>query len=192
MSTSNASAKAEQGFFKRVPKGIPTGGQFAENAHPEANVVLGSRGGDDGLSQYTDPETLLKMAQTSAAYWQNHYGQKGKSVTVDVDDLCQETISRVLKNVRSGKPITDFRQLVNSIAANVTVRSTRTVFRAEDRKAYRDFEARRTAEEHRLNRSLTQHEEDVIAESRSSRSGPTRGTSLPWNSASRQPSTLHR
>jgi hypothetical protein len=66
--------------------------------------------------------------------------------------------------VKKGNHVTDFRQLVSSTAANVTVRSTENQFRAEDRKAYRIFDGYRTAAQQKLNRNLTQVEEDALAQ----------------------------
>lgn len=139
-------------------------GKFTDKIQSEAkNVSLGATKSGSRIEDYTEPEKFVEMAKSSASYWQHHYNQKGKSVSVDVDDIAQETIARVLEHVNKGNHVTDFRQLVSSTAANVTVRSTENVFRAEDRKAYRIFESYRTKAEQTLNRSLTQIEEDAIA-----------------------------
>lgn len=54
--------------------------------------------------------------------------------------------------------------MVTSTAANVTVRATETVFRAEDRKAYRIFEAQREAIETETGRQMTNREKDDLAQ----------------------------
>jgi hypothetical protein len=153
-------------------------GKFADKIQSEAtNVTLGgglaaeapaqlSTATKQGtrLEDYVEADKFVEMAKSSATYWQHHYNQKGKSVSVDVDDIAQETIARVLEHVKKGNNVTDFRQLVSSTAANVTVRSTENQFRAEDRKAYRIFDGYRTTAQQKLNRNLTQVEEDVLAQ----------------------------
>lgn len=144
-------------------------GKFTDKIQSEAtNVSLGTVQGSR-LEDYTSPEKFVEMAVSSAAHWSRIYGLEGqngakKSNHVSNEDVAQETIARVLEHVKKGNKVTDFRQFVNSTAANVAVRSTENVFRADDRKAYRIFTAERTAAEHLLNRSLTQVEQDKIAQ----------------------------
>lgn len=144
-------------------------GKFADKIQSEApNVSLGTKQGSR-LEDYTSPEKFVEMATTSAAHWSRIYGLQGekgskKSNHVSDEDVAQETMIRVLEHVKKGNAVTDFRQLVNSTAANITVRATENVFRAEDRKAYRIFTDQRTSAEHLLNRSLTQQEQDKIAQ----------------------------
>lgn len=151
---------------KRVESGVPAGGQFAADLKAPGTPVLSGAAlsnASDALAAYCTPQEFAAMTASSAQYWQNRYAQKGKSTTVDVDDIAQETMLRVLTAVAKGLKITDFRQMVSSTAANVTVRNTENVFRADDRKAYRLFDAERTRQMHELKRSLTQVEEDKIA-----------------------------
>ena len=166
------------GPIKRVESGVPAGGQFDHqkktpgttvlDAHPEAGESEAPKKSVEDMTEmlgkYATGEALVALASKSAAYWQRHYNQRGKSTTVGVDDIAQETILRVLQAVDKGIEFTSFQQMVSSTAANVTVRATENVFRAEDRKAYRIFDAERTAREHKLKRSLTQVEEDEIAQ----------------------------
>ncbi|MCU6479095.1 hypothetical protein [Arthrobacter sp. A2-55] len=154
MSTSTSTAAHKPIAQGRVEKGIPTGGQFKATSHSESDVKLGSA----RLEEFTDPHKFKSMAYDSAQYWQRRYNQKDKSNTVDLDDIAQETLLRVITELGKGKDVRNFKQLVSSIAANVTVRATENVFRAEDRVAWRIFEEKRTAMEHRENRSLTPSE----------------------------------
>lgn len=160
MKTVKAQANQQSASANRVQRGVPTGGQFDHKAHAEPTVSLG--GGQ--LPQFTDGKEILDIAYSSGQYWQNRYGQKNKSVTVDLDDIAQETVLRVLEAQQKGRAIDNQRQFINSTAANVTVRSTSNVFQAENRRAYREFEEKRTAMEQRENRSLTQVEQDEIAQ----------------------------
>lgn len=151
---------ASSAGMNRVPKGIPTGGQFAATAHAEPTLSLAT----ERLSELVDVEDFVDIAYTSAAHWQRRYNQADKSVIVDRDDIAQETILRTLEALDKGRKITDFKQMVTSTAANVTVRATETVFRAEDRKAYRIFEAQREATEAKSGRPMTQREKDDLAQ----------------------------
>jgi hypothetical protein len=63
-------------------------GKFTDKIQSVATVTLGNR-----LEDYTSPDRFVEMASTSAAYWQNYYGQKGKSVSVDVDDIGVSVLS---------------------------------------------------------------------------------------------------
>ncbi|ACL42370.1 hypothetical protein Achl_4419 (plasmid) [Pseudarthrobacter chlorophenolicus A6] len=144
----------------RVPKGIPTGGQFAATTHAEPTLSLAA----ERLSELVDVEDFVDIAYTSAAHWQRRYNQQDKSIIVDTDDIAQETMLRTLEALDRGRKITDFRQMVTSTAANVTVRATETTFRAEDRKAYRIFEAQRTEIEAKTGRQMTQREKDELAQ----------------------------
>lgn len=164
MSSSKAPASSTAATQNRVPKGVPTGGRFAAGARSEAGIVLGSaEGANTQLTEFIDPGELTRLSYDSSAYWQQHYNQKGKSNTMDLDDLAQETIVNVLERVAKGADITDRRQLINSIAANQTVRATSNVFRAEDRRAYRIWAAKVEELEGVLGRSLTQVEQDAVA-----------------------------
>lgn len=165
MSPFNASASSTTVPQNRVPKGVRTGGRFAAGARGEAGIVLGSTDGENSqLAEFIDAGELTRISYDSASYWQQHYGQKGKSNTMDLDDLAQETILNVLERVAKGASITDRRQLINSIAANQTVRATSNVFRAEDRRAYRQYAEKVEGLEGVLNRSLTQVEKDSVAQ----------------------------
>lgn len=165
MSPINASASAAAATQNRVPKGIRTGGRFAAGARGEAGVVLGSTQGENSqLAEFIDPSELTRISYDSSSYWQQHYGQKGKSNIIDTDDLAQETILAFYERVEKGASITDRRQLINSIAANQTVRATSNVFRAEDRRAYREYTKKVEVFEAELNRSLTQVEKDAVAQ----------------------------
>ncbi|MBT2550488.1 hypothetical protein [Arthrobacter sp. ISL-65] len=150
---------ASSAGLNRVPKGIPTGGQFAATAHAEPTLSLASQ----RLEEFTNTEDFVDIAYTSAAHWQRRYNQTDKSVIVDKDDIAQETMLRTLEALNRGRQITDFKQMVTSTAANVTVRATETVFRAEDRKAYRIFETQREAIEAKSERPMTQREKDELA-----------------------------
>jgi hypothetical protein len=119
---------------------------------------------DSRLSQYTSPADLMRMAYRSAEYHQTYYNQADKSNEKDKHDIAQEAMLQVLERVNKGGAITDFRQLVNSVTANVTVRATANKFRAEDRRAYRLFVAKRDEAQGLLGRSLTQREEDTLAQ----------------------------
>lgn len=144
--------------MNRVPKGIPTGGQFAATTHAEPTLSLAS----ERLQEFTSAEELVEIANSSASHWRRRYNQQDKSIIVDADDIAQETILRTLETLHKGLPITNFKQMVTSTAANVTVRATETVFRAEDRKAYRIFEAQRENLETQLGRRMTQRELDAL------------------------------
>ncbi|MEH0110607.1 hypothetical protein V6N00_12925 [Tersicoccus sp. MR15.9] len=156
--TTNTQAQA------RILKGVREAGQFTSTSHGDAAVILTTTTGQGQLGELGDSSRLLAMAKDAADYWQERYQQKGKSNTVSADDIAQEALVRYFERVRTGKPISDHRQLINSIAANVTVRATENVFRAEDRRAYRRFDEKRTAAEHELNRSLTPREQDRLAQ----------------------------
>lgn len=173
MSKVKAQTAGTAGPVKRVDSGVPAGGQFDYKTSAPGNVVLPGSGAAPKpspeqmtamLSKYTTPQELVALASKSAGYWQRHYNQAGKSTTVGVEDIAQETVVRVLQAVSKGIEFTSFQQMVSSTAANVTVRATENVFRADDRKAYRLFDAERTAQEHALKRSLTQVEQDKIAQ----------------------------
>lgn len=171
MSNSKTSAAGTSFAPNRVEAGVPSGGEFAANRHSESTVVLvqnqrhaGSVQAEDLLAQYTSPAELMRMAYSSAAYHQTYYNQAGKSNDKDQHDIAQEAMLQVLERVNKGGPITDFRQLVNSVTANVTVRATANKFRAEDRRAYRIFVAKRDEAQGLLGRSLTQREEDTLAQ----------------------------
>lgn len=165
MSSYKASASATAARQNRVPKGVRTGGRFAAGARSETGLVLGSSEGENSqLAEFIDATELTRISYDSASYWQNHYNQKGKSNTMDLDDLAQETILAVLERVDKGASITDRRQMINSIAANQTVRATSNKFRAEDRRAYRTFIEKKEALEGVLSRSLTQVEQDKVAQ----------------------------
>lgn len=154
MSNDTASSAGTQ----RVPKGIPTGGQFAATAHAEPTLSLAA----ERLEEFTDVEEFVSIAYTSAAHWRRRYNQQDKSIIVDEDDIAQETMLRALEALDRGNKITDFKQMVTSTAANVTVRATETKFRAEDRKAYRIFEAEREVIEAQIGRQMTQREKDDL------------------------------
>ncbi|HEX9087858.1 MAG TPA: hypothetical protein VF867_10060 [Arthrobacter sp.] len=179
MSNSKTSAAGTSFAPNRVEAGVPSGGEFAANRHSESDVVLGQTqlhagsvmvedliGADMNslLAKYTSAERLVEVAHSSAVYHQAYYNQAGKSNDKDVDDIAQEAILQILERVKKGGPITDFRQLVNSVTANVTVRATANKFRAEDRRAYRLFVAKRDEAQGLLGRSLTQREEDTVAQ----------------------------
>lgn len=144
--------------LNRVPKGIPTGGQFAATSHAEPSLSLAA----ERLDEFTDADEFVSIAYSSAEHWQRRYNQQEKSVIVGKDDIAQETILRTLEALNRGNKITDFKQFVSSTAANVTVRATETVFRAEDRKAWRIFEEQRTAIEAEIGRPMTQREKDAL------------------------------
>ncbi|MET1087128.1 MAG: hypothetical protein ABWY04_08405 [Arthrobacter sp.] len=164
MSISKATAARPPFAQRRQSAGIPEGGQFAATAHAEPSIALGSEDTTGRLAEYTNGRDFAALAYSSAEYWRGKYNQKGKSQTWDTDDIAQETMLRVLKEVNSGKPITDFKQLVNSVAANVTVRATANKFSAEDRRAYRIFDAARQEFEATEGRTMTQREEDALAQ----------------------------
>lgn len=165
MSSYKAPASATTVTQNRVPKGVRTGGRFAAGARGEAGIVLGSSEGENTqLSEFIDASELTRISYDSASYWQVFYNQAGKSNDKDLDDLAQATIVSFLERVNKGTPIADRRQMINSIAANQTVRATSNVFRAEDRRAYREFTKKKEALEGVLNRSLTQVEQDEVAQ----------------------------
>lgn len=149
---------ASSAGLNRVPKGIHTGGQFAATVHAEPNLSLAA----ERLGEFTDAEEFVSIAYTSAEHWQRRYNQQEKSLIVSKDDIAQETILRTLEALNRGNKITDFKQFVSSTAANVTVRATETVFRAEDRRAYRIFESQREAIEGEIGRPMTQREKDAL------------------------------
>lgn len=144
--------------FARVPEGIPAGGQFAATVHGEPEVSLQSR----GLEDFGNTEAIVKQAKASAYYWTQRMNQGGKSNSVDVDDVAQETLLITLKAIQDGKSIENLTGMLNRVARNITSRSTETVFRAEDRVAYRQFVEKCNALMSRENRSLTVAEERVL------------------------------
>lgn len=165
MSSYTAPTASTTATQNRVPKGVPTGGRFAAGARGEAGIVLGStEGANSQLTSFIDPRELTRLSYDSSAYWQKFYNQEGKSNDKDLDDLAQATVLAFLERVNKGADITDRRQMINSIAANQTVRATANVFRAEDRRAYREFTAKVEELEAVLERSLTQVEQDKVAE----------------------------
>jgi hypothetical protein len=154
MSNDNASSAGKN----RVPKGISTGGQFAATAHAEPTLSLAA----GRLEEFTDAEEFVNIAYSSAKHWQRRYNQQDKSIVVDEDDIAQETMLRTLEALHRGNKITDFKQFVNSTGANVTVRATETVFRAEDRKAYRVYEDQRAVIENEIGRPMTPRERKAL------------------------------
>ena len=148
--------------------GVPEGGQFTATAHAEPTLTLSAadvrRETAALLAKYTNENDLYDMASRAAAYHQATYNQKAKSQVHGKDDIVQETVAQVLVRLRTGQQINDFPQLVNSIAANVTVRFTQNKFRAEDRRAYREFTKKCDALSLQVGRSLTQIEEDALAQ----------------------------
>lgn len=163
MSISNAQTAGPSFTRNRVQAGVPSGGEFAKAHHSESPVVLGDGAGaaaNGRLAEFTTPADLVAMTYSSAAYWQNFYRQKDKSNVMGLDDIAQEAVVQVLKHVESGKPITNSRQLVNSITPNATVRATANKFKAEDRLAYRILEKKRQRMTEEVGRSLTQKEDD--------------------------------
>lgn len=149
----------------RVEAGVPTGGEFAATRHAEANITLGAGATlNEKLARYTTPEKFVEMAHRSAAHHARHHNQAEKSNFNDWKDIAQEAMLQVMRRVDEDKPITDFGQLVNSVAWNVTVRATANKFRAEDRKAYRNLEVKRNAFVAEHARSWTQKEDDAMAQ----------------------------
>lgn len=144
--------------FARVPEGIPTGGQFAATVHGEPEVSLKSL----RLEDFGDPQAILRQAYDSTRYWQDRYNQREKSNVIDTDDITQEALLAMMVNLDKGKDINNFKQNLSSVTANITVRSTETVFRAEDRLAYRQFVEKCNALSNRENRSLTTAEERAL------------------------------
>lgn len=143
---------------KRVQKGIPTGGQFAATLHAEPTLSLAA----ERLGEFTDAEEFVAIAYSSAETWSRRYDLDRKTIINSKEDVAQETMLRTLEALNRGNKINDFRQFVTSTAANVTVRATETVFRAEDRRAYRIFEEQREAIENELGRRMTQREKDDL------------------------------
>ncbi|QOD05898.1 hypothetical protein [Pseudarthrobacter sp. BIM B-2242] len=186
MSISKAHTARPSFAQRRVEAGVPSGGEFAKTLHSESPVVLGDGAAASGrLAEFTTPADLVAMTYSSAAYWQNFYRQKDKSNTMGLDDIAQEAVVQVLKHVQSGKPITNFRQLVNSVTANVTVRATANKFKAEDRLAYRILEKKRQRMTEEVGRSLTQKEDDVLAQEvldewHDDRHKPSKEFRTPW------------
>lgn len=186
MSNSKAHAARPSFAQRRVQAGVPSGGEFAKTLHDESPVVLGDGAAASGrLAEFTTPADLVSMTYSSAAYWQNFYRQKDKSNHMGLDDIAQESLLQVLKHVESGKPITNFRQLVNSVTANVTVRATANKFKAEDRLAYRRLEDKRNAFAEEHGRSWTQKEDDVMAQAvldewHDDRHKPSKDFRTPW------------
>lgn len=186
MSISNAQTAGPSFTRNRVQAGVPSGGEFTKTYHNESPVVLGGGAAANGrLAEFTTPGDLVAMTYSSAAYWQKFYSQKDKSNHMGLDDIAQEAVVQVLKHVQSGKPITNFRQLVNSVTANVTVRATANKFKAEDRVAYRNLEAKRKAFMEKHNRSWTQKEDDVMAQAvldewHDDRHKPSKDFRTPW------------
>ncbi|MGK3708799.1 hypothetical protein [Arthrobacter sp. IK3] len=133
MTTETATAAGKTNFA-RVPEGVPAGGQFAATAHAEAPVSLAQ------AFDSSTGETIMAQAKESARYWQDRLGQKSKSNTVDADDIAQEAALMTLKALRAGKDIDNLKGYIHRGARNITSQSTQTVFRAEDRVAYRLFE----------------------------------------------------
>ncbi|MET4144032.1 hypothetical protein [Arthrobacter sp. UYCo732] len=151
---------ASSAGMNRVQKGIPTGGQFAATFHAEPTLSLAT----ERLNEFTNVEDFVEVAYTSAAHWRRRYNQQDKSIIVDEDDIAQETMLRTLEALDRGRKITDFKQMVTSTAANVTVRATETTFRAEDRKAYRIFDEQRKAIELETGERMTQRAQDELAQ----------------------------
>ncbi|MCC3292830.1 hypothetical protein [Arthrobacter sp. zg-Y1110] len=155
MSIDTATAAGKTNFA-RVPEGVPAGGQFAATTHAEPSLTLSLE--SYGLSA----EAILKQASDSARYWQARMGQKAKSNTVDADDITQETVLITLKAIQERKNIENLRGWVNRTARNFTSQSTQTVFRAEDRVAYRLFEEKCQEIINREQRMPTVAEEKAI------------------------------
>lgn len=150
--------KATAAGQNRVTKGVPAGGQFAATAHAEPTVSLAAA----RLEEFTSPEGFMEVAYSSAKHWSRRYGVDAKSIVNDEDDIAQETMVRTLEALHRGNKITDFKQMVTSTGANVAVRATETVFRAEDRRAYREYEAKRVKAVELLKRELTPKECDAL------------------------------
>lgn len=142
-------------YRNRQPKGRPIGGQFANTEHGEAGISLAdlSPAGVD----------VMAIAQDAALFWQDRYGQKRKSNVIDAEDIAQATLVEVLKAVKAGKPITNMRQFVNSVAANLTVRAVER-FRPENQRARRLLEAKKDRFQEVNKRQPTSTEEKALIE----------------------------
>lgn len=154
MSNKTAS-KTSAATIARVPQGVPTGGQFSATTHAEPGVSLS---GDS----FGSGEAILKQAVDSARYWQDRMGQKNKSNTVDMDDIAQETVLVALQALKDGKQVDNYAGMIHRAARHITSRSTQTVFRAEDRVAYRMFEQKSQEIINREQRLPTVAEEKAI------------------------------
>lgn len=78
----------------RVPRGVPTGGRFAETARDESDVDLGVD------SDELTPEQMVVHARKSASH---HMKSVAMSSSSTVDDVAQETMYAALK-ARSNDP----------------------------------------------------------------------------------------
>lgn len=183
MSVKNTAAKAPSFVTNnRRPVGTPGAGRWTETVRPEADLSLALHPADaekaerisnwedrraataELLSQYTNPEALTKQVQDAADYFVQYYDQARKSNHVDAQDIRQETLEVILRMVNSGKPISNIKAVAASVAANLTVRATENKFRAEDRRAYVMYTSKCEALGRELGRSLTQREEDAVAQ----------------------------
>ena len=139
-------------FPNRVPPGVPTGGQFAPKFTAElfgvdliddAELVdtwCESRrpdtGGVEALGA-VDIELAVEAASRSGHFWARRYG-------CDCDDLASETLLAwwgAMSRKVDAEKVADVRHYINRTARNLATHAIAGATRAEDRRAYKRYQA---------------------------------------------------
>lgn len=178
------------GPVKRVEAGVRAGGQFAEdNKAPGTTVLAGYPEADgqasvDGISKssvnpkisqdemrnllgkYCTPAEFVEMSTSNARHFKRVYDPNGRKTTAKsaVEDIAQESMVEMMKTLSRNTDITDFNRLLSTIVAAQVVKATENVPHFDNRRAYRMFSAEVSAKEQEMQRSLSQVEQDKIAQ----------------------------
>ena len=154
----------------RVPAGVRSGGQFADEARAESGVVLADplAGRDADLVERAGADNGAALAR-SALLSAQHTVRVRNLRYVSADDLAQDTITRVLEaranaiaGERAPHPATE--AYVQQIAGGFGAIAARGALRAEEHKAIGIFTRRVSEKEAEMHRALTGKERDAIAE----------------------------
>jgi hypothetical protein len=137
----------------RVPPGVPRGGQFAPKLTAElsgldliddAELVDAwpeparpDTGGPAGLSTL-DVELAVQAARRSGHFWASRYG-------CDFDDLTSQTVLAwwgAMSRKSDAEMVVDVRHYIIRTARNLATHTIAGATRAEDRRAYKRYQAR--------------------------------------------------
>jgi hypothetical protein len=136
----------------RVPPGVPAGGQFAPKRTVELSAVELIDDVElvdtwvDPASDTTPPAALstldieraVEAARRSGHFWARRYG-------CDFDDLTSETLLAwwgAMSRKGDGERVVDARHYINRTARNLATHTIAGATRAEDRQAYKRYQAR--------------------------------------------------
>jgi hypothetical protein len=139
-------------FPNRVPPGVPTGGQFAPKVTAELSGVdliddaelvdtwVGpARGTTPQAALNTlDLERAVEAANRSSHFWARRYG-------CDTDELTSETLLAwwgAMSRKTHDAQIVDVGHYINRTARNLATHAIAGATRAEDRQAYKRYQAR--------------------------------------------------